>query len=506
MSIKGKAYITLLDGAYSTLQKRGAQLGLVAGSWKPVGLIEEKLGDREAIKLGPKELKILENFLQNALREMMVPGAQVAIVQDGQVVWEKAFGQQLKGGKDKVTTDTLFMIGSTTKPLTTLLQARLVDQEKLEWDQALREILPNFTLADSSATRKLELRHTACACTGMPRRDLDFIFEYEGITAEERLAQLKTMSPTTEFGETFQYSNLLVAAGGYAAAHTLYPKLTYDSAYEKALREEVFGPLGFTHSRVHPFAGDRLASPHAIDMQGRMVPIPQRMDDMVYGVAPAGAVWSTARDLSRYVMFELGRPSHIFDLEKIKGGLDVRWGKAGEQLKLLQLAWQSTQQWLNYAVQSQKTDCKPCIEPLVHDTRFAHPSWQGWPFNALSQSFLLTQHWWDQATKGVRGVSPHHEAVVNFTARQCLDMLSPANFVMSNPEVLERTEKTRGGNLRQGFQNWLEDTQRWQSGQPPKGAENFVLGRDVAVTPGKVIYRNHLIELIQYTPTTGQVR
>lgn len=304
--LKGKAYITLLDGAYATLDKRGAQLGLVAGSWKPVGLIEEKLGEREAIKLGPKELKVLENFLQNAMREMMVPGAQVAIVQDGQVVWEKALGQQLKGGKDKVTTDTLFMIGSTTKPLTTLLQARLVDQEKLAWDQPLREVLPNFTLSDSSATRKLELRHTACACTGMPRRDLDFVFEYEGISAEERIAQLKTMAPTTGFGETFQYSNLLVAAGGYAAAHTLYPKLTYDSAYEKALREEVFGPLGFTHSRVHPFAGDRLASPHALDMQGRMVPIPQRMDDMVYGVAPAGAIWSTARDLSRYVMFELG--------------------------------------------------------------------------------------------------------------------------------------------------------------------------------------------------------
>lgn len=304
--LKGKAYITLLDGAYATLQKRGAQLALVAGSWKPLGLIEEKLGEREAIKLGPKEIKVLENFLQNSMREMMVPGGQVAIVQDGKVIWEKAFGIHHKGTKDKVTSDTLFMIGSTTKPLTTLLQARLVDQEKLDWDQPLREILPGFALADSSATRKLELKHTACACTGMPRRDFDFIFDYENITGEQRVAQLKTMSPTTGFGETFQYSNLLVAAGGYAAAHTLYPKLTFDSAYEKALREEVFNPLGFMRSRVRPFTGDRLASPHAVDLQGRMTPIPQRMDDMVYSVAPAGAVWSNARDLSRYVLFELG--------------------------------------------------------------------------------------------------------------------------------------------------------------------------------------------------------
>jgi len=304
--LKGKAYITLLDGAFSTLQKRGAQVALVAGSWKPIDLIEEKLSEREAIKLGPKEIRELENFLQNSMREMLVPGAQVAIVQDGKVVWEKAFGVHQKGAKDKVTTDTLFMIGSTTKPLTTLLQARLVDQEKLEWDQPLREILPGFALADSAATRKLELQHTACACTGMPRRDLDFIFDFENITGEQRIAQLKTMAPTTDFGETFQYSNLLVAAGGYAAAHALYPKLTYDTAYEKALREEVFNPLGFMRSRVRPFSGDRLASPHAINLQGRMTPIPQRMDDMVYAVAPAGAVWSNARDLSRYVLFELG--------------------------------------------------------------------------------------------------------------------------------------------------------------------------------------------------------
>jgi polyhydroxyalkanoate synthase len=85
-------------------------------------------------------------------------------------------------------------------------------------------------------------------------------------------------------------------------------------------------------------------------------------------------------------------------------------------------------------------------------------------------------------------------------------MLSPANFVITNPEVLERTEKTIGANLRQGFVNWLEDTQRWQSGQPPKGTEAYQVGRNVAITPGQVIYRNHLIELIQYTPVTPQAR
>lgn len=177
-----------------------------------------------------------------------------------------------------------------------------------------------------------------------------------------------------------------------------------------------------------------------------------------------------------------------------------------EQIKLWQRAIQNGQQWTGFASQAHRMDCKPCIEPMVQDTRFAHASWSSWPFNLISQSFLLTQQWWHDATLGVRGVSPHHESVVNFTVRQMLDMVSPANFWTINPEVLERTQKTNGASLRQGFQNWLEDVQRWQAGSPPKGAEAFQVGRDVAITPGQVIYRNHLIELIQYAPTTEQVR
>jgi polyhydroxyalkanoate synthase len=177
-----------------------------------------------------------------------------------------------------------------------------------------------------------------------------------------------------------------------------------------------------------------------------------------------------------------------------------------EQLKLLQRALQSSQQWWGFVLQAQQAHCKPCIEPPVHDTRFAHSSWQNWPFNALSQGFLLTQQWWQDACQGVRGVSPHHEAVVQFMVRQILDMVSPANFCLSNPEVLERTQQTGGANLRQGLSNWLEDVQRWQAGAPPPGAEAYRVGHEVATTPGQVVYRNHLIELIQYSPSTAQVR
>lgn len=147
----------------------------------------------------------------------------------------------------------------------------------------------------------------------------------------------------------------------------------------------------------------------------------------------------------------------------------------------------------------------PCIEPLPGDNRFSGEGWQTFPYNIWSQAFLLNQQWWHNVTREVPGVTPHHEDVVSFAARQLLDMVSPANIPFANPEVVGRTLETGGANLVEGFRNWLEDAGRQATGRPPVGAEAFIVGRDVAVTPGKVVYRNHLIELIQYAPATETV-
>jgi polyhydroxyalkanoate synthase subunit PhaC len=180
----------------------------------------------------------------------------------------------------------------------------------------------------------------------------------------------------------------------------------------------------------------------------------------------------------------------------------------GKQLELMTKAQRKAIRYGNYIYRCaiENKDTQPCIEPLPQDRRFIGDDWQKPPYNFIYQAFLLQQQWWHNATAGVRGVSKRHDEMVEFASRQILDMFAPSNFPMTNPEVLTRTLGAGGLNLVRGVQNFAEDWARFVGGKRPVGAENFAVGRDLAVTPGKVVYRNRLVELIQYEPTTEKVR
>ncbi|MES2075682.1 MAG: alpha/beta fold hydrolase [Pseudomonadota bacterium] len=168
----------------------------------------------------------------------------------------------------------------------------------------------------------------------------------------------------------------------------------------------------------------------------------------------------------------------------------------GKQLELVELAKRQALNWVPNG------DAKAEAEAHA-DTRFKGQDWSNWPFSAMSRSFVNAQQFWQQATSGVRGVEPHHSDVVNFTARQLLDIYSPSNYFWSNPEVLQQAVASKGQSVLAGWTNFMQDI----SGKKALKDDNpaYLVGRDVAITPGKVVYRNELVELIQYSPQTPGV-
>ncbi len=178
----------------------------------------------------------------------------------------------------------------------------------------------------------------------------------------------------------------------------------------------------------------------------------------------------------------------------------------GKQAELVQKALRKAVRFAIYAARSAtESACPCCIEPLPQDRRFAGEAWQQPPFNLIYQSFLLTQQWWYNATTGIRGVAPHSERAVEFITRQLLDLVAPSNFLPTNPELLRATLEQGGANLARGWVNLIEDWERAIAGRKPVGADAYPVGEKVAVTPGKIVHRNRLVELIQYAPATSQV-
>jgi CubicO group peptidase (beta-lactamase class C family) len=305
----GIAYVMLLDGSLPALQRRGAQLARIAGSLRAPGFEPESVAGKQAGKLDEALAASLDAFIEEARKASRIPGAAVVVVQGGATVFERGYGTRRSGADLPVTPETAFMIGSVTKPLTSLMMAVLAERGLFDWSTPIRDVLPGFSVASPELTGRIEMRHGVCGCTGLPRQDMELLFEFAGVSPEARLAQLAAMQPTTGFGETFQYSNALVSAGGFAAAHALRPRAALAEAYEQAMRETLFEPMGMASTTFSARAATRAnhARPHGLDARGEYVELPLSYEGFVDAIAPAGAAWSNTGDLARYLRLELSR-------------------------------------------------------------------------------------------------------------------------------------------------------------------------------------------------------
>ena len=307
---RGAAWTVLvIDGAQATFEQRGAQTALVRQSLRPKGYADESFAGKMAHPLDAGRVKQLTDFVEAAMKELSIPGVGLTLIDDGQVVFAGGLGVRELGKPDRVDADTSFMIASNTKPLTTLLMARLVDEGKFDWDTPVTTIYPSFKLGDAGTTQQVLVKHLLCACTGLPRQDYEWLFEFKAATPASVMRTLGGMQPTTKFGELFQYSNLMAAAAGYIAGGALFPGKELGAAYDDAMRTRIFEPLGMKSATFDIARAERgnHARPHGFDVDGKVAVARMDLNYSIGPARPAGAAWTSARDLLRYVQLELAR-------------------------------------------------------------------------------------------------------------------------------------------------------------------------------------------------------
>jgi len=178
----------------------------------------------------------------------------------------------------------------------------------------------------------------------------------------------------------------------------------------------------------------------------------------------------------------------------------------GRQLELAELAQANALKLMAHAAGSAKEKDEAPFEPKDYDHRFSHPSWKTAPFNIWQQSFLATQDWWDHATDKLRGSDHRNADRVGFMVRQTLDIMSPSNFPWLNPEIIRKTMETSGQNLAEGATHFTKDMVQTLTQSHKPIPEGYKIGKDLACTPGEVVYRNDIFELIQYAPQTDTVQ
>ena len=302
-----RIWVVIVRSPAAALDRRGAQAMQFITGMKAPGVEEENYAAKPLTPVAGNA-EAFRSFIRETVRDTGVPGLSIAVVEGGKVVFAEGYGVRELGKPDPVTPETLMMIGSVTKSLTTFMMGTLVDDGKLAWDKPVKAVYPAFALGDAKLTDALTMEQLVCACAGLPRKDLPLILSFWGKTAAHCLKELAGMSPTTGLKETFQYQNHMVAAGGFISAHLLFPKLTMDKAYEKAMKERVFGPLGMKATLLDLDAARKVknrATPHSQDLNLGHRVVPLDHERFAAYIGPSGGVWSNVLDMARFVSTEL---------------------------------------------------------------------------------------------------------------------------------------------------------------------------------------------------------
>lgn len=280
----------------------------------------------------------VDKFVNDMMTLYGIPGAAVALVQDGKVVYTKGYGYRNAETKDPVTENTLFQVGSVTKSFTALTILELVHQGKLDLDKPIADYLPDLKLATPELPKKLTLRYLLTMSSGLPRDDLGWYLGNLKARQEVIDAMVK-IQPTADVGKVWQYCNQNFVLAAY-----VLEKITGQS-WESFVAANVFKPLGFTATDIGDDAQKTkdYAFPHGFDLLKGYVTIPFFKN--IASVGPAGAINANAVDMGRYLQFQVGDgkagDTTLVSPEELKlmhtGFIDMSTGAEGQLLQQLML-------------------------------------------------------------------------------------------------------------------------------------------------------------------------
>jgi hypothetical protein len=250
---KSEISIAFVEGPISLINKRISNIMTI---WDSIKGNVFDLSNSTLQSIVPHKEELFE-FINGLLNEFKIPGLQLAIIEDSKVVISESFGVLDIDSKEKVNPKTQFMIGSTTKPITTLLMAKLIDEGFFNWDTKVVDIYSKFELKDLSLSKTLTMEDIVSAGTGIPRDDLPMLFNSSNNSPEERVFNsLKNIEPSLKAGESFQYNNQIIAAAGYISAYSVLSSDEMRKTYYNLMQEKIFNPLNmsrtfFYHSSVY---------------------------------------------------------------------------------------------------------------------------------------------------------------------------------------------------------------------------------------------------------------